>query len=57
MGSGVHRRPEGQGRNGVTRAQSRTVGGVVPPRLGVSTMNNVGQLNKIAYLSRKDSGL
>ncbi len=25
--SGVHRPPEGQGRNGITRAQSRTPGG------------------------------
>ncbi len=31
----MHRPPEGQGRNGVTRAQSRT-GWFVPPRLGVS---------------------
>ncbi len=31
-----HRPPEGQVRNGVTRAQSRNLGGVVPPRLGVS---------------------
>ncbi len=37
--SGVHRPPEGQGRNGITRAQSRTRGGggiTIPPRLGVS---------------------
>ncbi len=31
-----HRPLEGQVRNGVTRAQSRNLGGVVPPRLGVS---------------------
>ncbi len=36
LSSGVHRPPEGQGQNGVSRAQSRGVGVVVPPRLGVS---------------------
>ncbi len=37
--SGMHRPLEGQGLNGVTRAQSRTWG-VVPPRLGDITIHN-----------------